>query len=46
MIYEITKQMRKECGDRQLSKVNTGLAHNIGGAGGTIVTNILKRIGG
>ncbi len=34
-IYEIVKQMRREAGDRQLSKTKIGLAQNIGGAGGT-----------
>ena len=46
MIYEIVKQMRKESGDRQLSKVNKALAHNIGGAGGTTTCNIIKRTRG
>ncbi|MBU0614711.1 MAG: thiolase family protein [Nanoarchaeota archaeon] len=46
MIYEILKQMRGEAGDRQLSKVRNALAHNIGGAGGTTVAHILKKIGG
>jgi acetyl-CoA acetyltransferase len=44
MIYEIVKQMRGEAGDRQLSNVNNALAHNIGGAGGTTVCHILKKV--
>jgi acetyl-CoA C-acetyltransferase len=45
-IYEIVKQMRGEAGERQLSKRNIALAHNIGGTGGTVTCHILKRIGG
>jgi acetyl-CoA C-acetyltransferase len=45
MIYEIVKQMRGECGDRQLSRVSNALAHNIGGAGGTTACHILKKVG-
>jgi acetyl-CoA C-acetyltransferase len=44
MIYEIVKQMRGEAGDRQLSNVNNALAHNIGGAGGTTVCHVLKKV--
>ncbi|HZX44298.1 MAG TPA: thiolase domain-containing protein, partial [Candidatus Nanoarchaeia archaeon] len=46
MIYEMTKQMRKEAGDRQLSHINYSLSHNIGGAGGNTACHILKRVGG
>lgn len=46
MIYEITKQMRHEAGDRQLKDTRYALAHNIGGAGGTTTCHILKKIGG
>jgi acetyl-CoA C-acetyltransferase len=46
MIYEIVKQIRGECGDRQVSNVKYGLAQNIGGAGGSITVHILSKVGG
>jgi len=42
-IYELVKQMRNECGDRQVNNPKTALAQNIGGAGGTITCNILRK---
>jgi acetyl-CoA C-acetyltransferase len=45
-IYELVKQLRGEAKDRQISNVRNALAHNIGGAGGTVTVNILKKIGG
>ncbi len=45
-IYEIVKQLRGEAKDRQVSKAKIGLAHNIGGAGGTVTCHILKKICG
>lgn len=45
-IYELVKQLRKEAKDRQVSKAKIALAHNVGGAGGTVTINILKKIGG
>jgi acetyl-CoA C-acetyltransferase len=45
-IYELVKQLRGECGDRQVSDAKIGLAQNIGGAGGTISTHILRKING
>ena len=45
-IYEIIKQMRKEAGDRQLSRTKIALAQNIGGVGSTVAVHILKRVGG
>ena len=44
MVYEITKQLRDEAEDRQLTNIKIGLAHNIGGAGGTVVTHIFKKV--
>ncbi len=44
MVYEIVKQMRKEAGDRQLTKTRNALVHNIGGAGGTTTMNILRKV--
>jgi len=45
-IYEITRQMRKQCGKRQLDRARVGLAHNVGGVGSTVTVHILKHIGG
>ena len=45
-IYELTKQMRKQAGDRQVSNVNYALAQNIGGAGSTVIVHILKKVAG
>ena len=45
-IYEIVKQMRKQCGKRQLDRARVGLAHNVGGVGSTVTVHILKHIGG
>lgn len=42
-IYEIVKQMKGECGKRQVKKPKYGLAHNIGGVGSTATVNILKK---
>lgn len=44
MVYEIVKQMRKEAGDRQLANAKIALAHNIGGAGGTTTTTIIRKV--
>jgi acetyl-CoA C-acetyltransferase len=41
-IYEIVKQLRGEAGKRQVDDARTGLAHNVGGFGGTAVIHILK----
>ena len=42
--YEIVHQLRGDCGDRQVASMpKIGLCHNIGGAGGSIVVNILKK---
>jgi len=46
MIYELVKQLRHECGDRQVSHAKYGLAQNIGGAGGSITVHILNKVGG
>ncbi len=43
-IYEIVEQMRNQAGDRQVTKKNIALAHNIGGVGGTVTNHILKRV--
>jgi len=42
-IYEIVTQLRGEAGARQVKKARIGLAHNIGGVGGTAVVHILRK---
>ena len=42
-IYEIVKQMRNECGERQVDNVEYGLAQNIGGAGSTVSVHIVRK---
>ena len=44
-VVEITEQLRNEAGDRQLASPKTAIAQNIGGAGGTVTVNILKKVG-
>ena len=43
-IYEITKQMRQQCGERQVKKLKYGLAHNIGGVGSVATVHILRNL--
>jgi acetyl-CoA C-acetyltransferase len=40
-IYELVTQLRGEAGERQVKSPNYGLAHNIGGVGGTAAVTIL-----
>ncbi|MBS3106130.1 thiolase domain-containing protein [Candidatus Woesearchaeota archaeon] len=42
-IVEIADQLRNKCGDRQVSSPKYGLAHNVGGAGGTISVHIFGK---
>ncbi|MFA6376562.1 MAG: thiolase family protein [Candidatus Paceibacterota bacterium] len=42
-VYEITNQLRGNCGDRQVPNAKVGLTHNIGGAGGSVTVHILKK---
>lgn len=41
-IYEITNQLRGNCGERQAKNAKIGLTHNIGGAGGSVTVHIFK----
>lgn len=41
-IYEIVTQLRGEAGKRQVDKARVGLAHNVGGIGGTAVIHIMR----
>ena len=45
-IYEIVKQLRGECGERQVKNHKYGLTQNIGGVGASISVHIFKRVGG
>jgi acetyl-CoA C-acetyltransferase len=42
-IIELVHQLRAEAGPRQIKNASVGLAHNIGGTGGTAVVHILKK---
>ena len=44
MVYEITKQLRGECDNRQLNNPKIGLLHNIGGAGCTTACHVFKKV--
>jgi len=41
--YEIVLQLRGEAGKRQVEEVEYGLAHNVGGSGGTAIVHIMSR---
>ncbi len=41
--YEIALQLRGEAGSRQVDDAEIGLAHNVGGSGGTAIVHILSR---
>jgi acetyl-CoA C-acetyltransferase len=41
-IYEIVTQLRGEAEKRQIDKARIGLAHSVGGVGGTAVVSILR----
>jgi len=41
-MVELTHHLRREAGERQADKADMGLAHNVGGTGGTAVVHILK----
>ncbi|MBD3164232.1 thiolase domain-containing protein [Candidatus Woesearchaeota archaeon] len=45
-IVEIVDQLRGRCGERQVSNIKYGLAHNVGGPGGTTTAHIFRKIGG
>ncbi|MDO8481080.1 MAG: thiolase domain-containing protein [Nanoarchaeota archaeon] len=42
-LVELADQLRGRCGERQVRRANVGLAHNIGGAGGTVTVHILEK---
>ena len=43
-IYELVKQMKGECGQRQIKIPRYGLAHNIGGVGSIATIHILENL--
>jgi len=42
-VVEIVQQLRGEAGKRQVDGAEIGLAHNVGGSGGTAVVHVLRR---
>ncbi len=42
-IYEIVRQLRGECGERQVEGAKVGMTDTLGGDGGTLCNVILKR---
>lgn len=42
-IIEITSQLRKTAGSRQVKGANIGLTQNVGGTGATVVVHVLQR---
>ncbi|MBI2576401.1 thiolase family protein [Candidatus Woesearchaeota archaeon] len=42
-LFELTQQLRGNCGDRQVTHPKIALAHNVGGAGGNVAVTILKK---
>ncbi|MCI4407922.1 MAG: thiolase domain-containing protein [Thermofilum sp.] len=43
-VYDVVTQLRGEAGKNQVDGAEVGLAQNVGGVGGTVAVNILKRV--
>ena len=43
-VYELVKQIRNECGERQVNGIKYAMAQNIGGAGSTVSVHILEKV--
>lgn len=44
-VVELVAQLRGEAGDRQVAEASTGVAHNVGGIGGTCSVHVLTKDG-
>lgn len=42
-VYEATRQLRGEAGDRQVQGAQVAVTHNVGGVGGTCAVQVLRR---
>ena len=43
MVNEVYKQLRSEADKRQVNNAETGLIHNVGATGGTVIVQIFRK---